>query len=203
MRGPVRGRGLLVVAAFALLLLLGCGVSTQSQPVPLPVLPTPAPASARYEQNGSTITVYFVQFGRLAPVTRPAPDTLPQTALRLLVDGPDTVEAAMGLETTLVPQQLGAVAGNRGPLTVEAGPEFTSIAGDNQLLAVAQLVWTATSNAPNRLVRIRVGGKPIEVPTDKGLSRLPVGRDDYTTVAPVEEPPNPGSASPTPTATPS
>ena len=193
----------LLAAVSFVVLLPGCGVSTQSQPVPLPVESTPVQASTPSKQNGATVTVYFVRFGRLAPATRAAPDSLPQTGLRLLVDGPDTAEAAMGLETALVPQELRTAAEDRGPLTVEAGPEFTSIAGDNQLLAVAQLVWTATDHAPTSLVRIQVGGKPIEVPTDDGLSRLPVGRDDYTTVAPVEEPPTPDGNSPTPTATPS
>ncbi|CAA9293655.1 MAG: Sporulation and spore germination [uncultured Friedmanniella sp.] len=202
MRRRYRGLRLLAIVSF-LFLLLGCGVSSQSQPVPLPTQPTPVVASAPVGRNGYTVTVYFVQFGRLAPVARSAPDTFPQTALRLLVDGPDTTEAAMGLETALVPQELGTVTGDRGPMTVEAGPEFTSIAGDNQLLAVAQLVWTATVSSPNSLVRIQVGGKPIEVPTDNGLSRLPVGRDDYMTVAPVEGPRAPATDSPAPTATPS
>ena len=211
------GRGLLATTSLAALL-LGCGVNSQSHPVPLPLQPTPVLASARSDQNGYTVTVYFVQFGRLAPVTRPAPDRSPQTALRLLADGPETVEATMGLETALVPQQLTTVPNGRGPLTVEAGREFTSIVGDNQLLAAAQLVWTATSDTPDRLVRIRVEGKPLEVPTDDGLSRLPVGRADYATVAPVETsrtsspdsptptkptPDSPASSSPTPTATPS
>ncbi len=108
----------------------------------------------------------------------------------------------MGLETALAPQQLSTVSGNRRPLTVEATREFTSIAGDNQLLAAAQLVWTATGRDPHSLVRITVDGKPLEVPTDHGLSRLAVGRDDYATVRPVEEPQSPDAHSPAPTAAP-
>lgn len=186
-----------------LVLLLGCGVRSQDAPVPLPVQVTSAAPSAQSEPNGFAVTVYFVQFGRLAPASRPAPDTAPQTALRLLVDGPSSAEAAMGLETALVPQEFRTVSGTRGALTLEAGPEFASIAGDDQLLAVAQLVWTATDHAPSDLVRIIVRGKPIEIPTDDGLSRLPVGRADYSTVAPVDGPRPPDSNSPTPTATPS
>lgn len=184
------------------LLLIGCGVSPQSGPVPLPVQPSAPRSATRSEPNGYAVTVYFVQFGRLAPVSRPAPDTEPQTALRLLVAGPDAVEVAMGLETALVPQQLSAAASERATLAVDAGAEFTSIAGDNQLLAVAQLVWTATSSAPHSAVRITVAGKPIEVPTDRGLSRLPVGRDDFEAVAPVGDRPQ-GAGRPTPSATPS
>lgn len=199
MTGPGRRAGLLAAASLTVLL-LGCGVSAQSQPVALPRQDTPLPSSARAEQNSAAVTVYFVQFGRLAPVTRPAPDLSPGTALRLLVDGPDTVEAVLGLETALVPQGLSIVSTTAGPLTVEAGPEFTSIAGDNQLLAMAQLVWTVTSSNPADRVRVTVSGKPIEVPTDDGLSRLPVGRDDYATVAPVVEV---RPSAPTPTASPS
>jgi len=191
------------LASLAVLLLLGCGVSSQDAPVPLPVQATSTAPPAESEANGSTVTVYFVQLGRLAPVTRPAPDTTPRTALRLLVEGPTSGEAAAGLETALVPQQFSAVPDERSALTVEAGPEFASITGDDQLLAVAQLVWTATTDAPGERVRIAVEGRPIEVPTDDGLSRLPVGREDYTTVAPLVRPVTPGAGSPNPTATPS
>lgn len=202
MTGPHRGWRRLA-ATGGTLVLLGCGLSSQSQPVPLPVQQTPASSSVPTRENGYSVTVYFVQFGRLAPVSRSAPDTSPETALRLLVEGPDAVEAATGLETALVPQRLSSVVAGRGPLTVEAGPEFTSIAGDNQLLAVAQLVWTVTGPAPRALVRITVEGKPIEVPTDDGLSRLPVGRDDYRDVAPTERSGPPTAGPPTPTASPS
>lgn len=202
MKGRSR-RPLGLVAPLVVLTLLGCGVSDQNAPVPLPLQSTSAAPSTPPESNAASVTVYFVQFGRLAPVNRPAPDTTPETALRLLVDGPSRVEAAAGLETALVPQEFGMEPGARGTLTVEAGPEFASIAGDNQLLAVAQLVWTATNHSPRDLVRITVGGQPIEVPTDDGLSRLPVGRRDYATVAPVDEPGAPGRIRPTPAATPS
>jgi spore germination protein GerM len=197
-----RGRWLLTTATLAVLL-VGCGVRAQDAPVPLPVLSQPAPASSPSASNGHTVTVYFVHFGRLAPVTRPAPDTLPRTALRVLVAGPDAAEAAVGLETALLPQELDASAGVRGALTVEAGPELTGITGDDQLLAVAQLVWTATAHAPTRRVRIMVEGRTIEVPTDDGLSRLPVGRDDYRTVAPLETTGTPRPSSPAPSSTPS
>ena len=202
MNGP-RRRWRRLAATSAALVLLGCGVNSQSQPVPLPVQQTPATSPAPTQRNGYSVTVYFVQFGRLSPVSRPAPDTSPQTALQLLVEGPDAVEAATGLETALVPQRLSNVVAGRGPLNVEVGPEFTSIAGDNQLLAVAQLVWTVTGPAPTALVRITIEGKPIEVPTDDGLSRLPVGRDDYRDVAPTDPSPTPPATPPTPTASPS
>lgn len=200
--GLEHGRRLLLVGWLSVLL-LGCGVSSQSQPIPLPVQVSSIPPTARAERNAYSITVYFVQFGRLAPVSLPAPDSSTLTALRLLVEGPNATEAAMGLETALVPQHLDVVADSRTPLTVEASREFTSIAGDNQLLAAAQLVWTATNNSPNTLVRITVEGKPIEVPTDDGLSRLAVGRGDYTTVAPAEQPRTSTPSAAEPTSTPS
>ena len=76
--------------------------------------------------------------------------------------------------------------------------DFTSIAGDAQLLATAQLVWTITDSAPDVSVRITVDGRPIEVPTDAGLSRLPVRRSDYASVAPAEvRTPGAGTSSPT------
>lgn len=192
-----------LTAALLTVLTLSCGVSPQSRPVPLPVQVRPTPTSAQTGQNGYAVTVYFVQFGRLAPVSRAAPDTSVATALRLLVDGPDSVEAALGLETALVPQGLSISSGGQKPLTVDVGPEFTSIAGDNQLLAMAQLVWTVTESAPRDLVRISVDNQPIEVTTDDGLSRLPVGREDYASVAQVVQPSSPSMLTLDPTASPS
>lgn len=202
MRTPRHRPRLLLVGVLATLL-LGCGVSTQTEPVPLPVQPSPSASPAPTESNASSVTVYFVRAGRLAAVDLPAPDDSVETALRLLVEGPNASEAAVGFETALVPQRIEVGPDRRLPLTVDVSPEFTSIAGDDQLLAAAQLVWTATSNAPDAPVRIRVEGETIELPTDEGLSRLPVGRVNYRTVAPGEDEATSGPQSAEPTSEPS
>lgn len=171
----------------------GCGVDVQKRPVPVDVA-VPSPQSTVTPQDrGFLVTVYFVRDGRLVPVTRPAPDTSIATALELLVAGPNATEAATGLQTALVPQELTAKTAGDRAVTVTATRDFTGIAGDNQLLATAQLVWSVTENARSDWVRITVSGEAIGVPTDNGLVRRPVERGDYTSVAP----PNPPSA-PTP-----
>ena len=188
MRGltrPLRGWPAIGLA-FALL--VGCGVTDQTGPVPVEVNQSPRVAASSPEDGGFSVKVYFSRDGRLEPVTRAAPDTSAATALALLVAGPDGAEVASGLQTALAPQQLTATRTRNRTITVTATQEFTSISGDLQLLATAQVVWTVTGNAPGDQVQITVNGRAIQVPTDNGLIRRPVRRGDYMSVAPQTQP---------------
>lgn len=196
--GVGRAGQVVVLGALLISVLLGsCGVSVQDEPVPVRPVPTSsAPATTPPPQGDEEMSVYFVREGRLTAVPRTALDRSPPTVLRLLLAGPDVTEASAGLQTALSPQSLLPRTATASELTIEATRDFTSIAGDNQLLGVAQLVWTVTEDAPARGVRVVVEGKYIELPTDQGLTRFAVRRDDYTSVAP-EPPSTPASGSPT------
>lgn len=191
-------RLIMVLATALAMLLSGCGLGPQDEPEGLDVRPrTRDGGSATPTDARTTTEVYFIRGDRLAPVPRPVPQIDEDIALRLLIAGPTMAEAASDIRTALSPQPL-AVAGYRDPGTVyvTATPALTRISGSNQLLALGQLVWTLTEVPGITAVRIVVEGRPIEVPTDTGLSRAPVDREDYTSVSPAESSVAHGTAPP-------
>jgi hypothetical protein len=71
---------------------------------------------------------------------------------------------------------------------VAFGAEFTALTGRRQLLAAAQVVWTATAAPGVERVRLVLDGRPLSTPTDRGLTRSAVDRDDYRSVSPTAAP---------------
>ncbi|PPK92924.1 sporulation and spore germination protein [Kineococcus xinjiangensis] len=165
-----------------------CGIPPQERPVPLPRQSAPdLPTVGEPRRGAMVMSAYFVRDGRLVPVRRELAEATPQAALEALVAGPTGAEAASGIRTALAPQRLEVLARDGvSPETVvvQADGELASVSGGDQLLAVAQLVWTATELPATRRVRVVVDGAAVEVPTDAGLARTAVGREDYDTVAP-------------------
>lgn len=185
-----RGRALLIGVALAL---ASCGVDPQAEPEDVEIAPVPSSPATPTETNaGPTVVLWFMSGDRLEPVRRAAAGTGPATALDLLAEGPTPQEAADGLSTALfTPQPLAVVDGQQtdSTLTVAVSPAFVNVSGDNQLPAVAQVVWTATEFPGVEQVRFTTEDGPLEVPTDEGLTDDPVDRDDYASVAPAEEAP--------------
>ena len=181
--------------------LAACGVEPQAEPEDVSIAPVlTTPASPTRTSAGPTVVLWFLEGDRLAPVRRAASGTGPATALDLLADGPTPEESADGLSTALfTPQPLAVVDGRQSDstLTVAVSPAFVNVSGDNQLRAVAQVVWTATEFAGVEEVRFVSEDGPLEVPTDEGLTDDPVEREDYSSLAPEEG----ASGSPTGAAT--
>jgi hypothetical protein len=197
-----------VVIIGALLVLAGCGVEPQAQPEPLVVqAPPAAEPSGEPGPDGPLVTVFFVRGTELAPVARPAAGSDATAAMDQLTTGPTRPEVLSGLRTALAPQSLAVDEGLPGGLTsVSVTRDFTAVTGANQLLAVAQVVWTLTDLPETTEVRFLADGVPVEVPTDEGLTDQPVERDDYQSVAPPASMSPAGPAAPptgngTPTAT--
>ncbi|MGY2066122.1 GerMN domain-containing protein [Blastococcus sp. SYSU DS0619] len=170
-----------------LALLTGCGVEPQESPEVLTIpVPEVSAAGQRTEANGPALTVYFVRGTTLAAVERATPLADAPSALDRLVQGPTRVEVIGGLRTALAPQSLLVDEGVPGGITsVSVTREFTGITGGNQLLAVAQVVWTLTDLPGTTQVRFLADGVPVEVPTDSGLTEQPVSRDHFRSVAPA------------------
>jgi spore germination protein GerM len=171
----------------ALVALTACGVDTQAAPEDVDVAPVPSsPATPSETGAGPQVVLWFLRDGRLEPVRREAPGSGPATALTLLSEGPTAEEVTEGLTTALTPQPLAVVDGRQTDttVTVAVSPAFTSVSGENQLRAVAQVVWTATEFAGVEQVRFTTEDGALEVPTDDGLTDEPVDRDDYASVAP-------------------
>lgn len=179
-------------AALALLcglvLMAGCGVEPQSSPQPL-TLPSPqlSQPGQRSGDVGIELTVYFVRGAALAPAQRRVDLLSPAASLDALIAGPTRAEVIAGLRTALAPQALTVDVGLPGGITsVAVTTEFTGVTGANQLLAVAQVVWTLTGVEGTQQVRFLLDGAPVEVPTDTGLTDAPVGRDDFDSVTPAQ-----------------
>jgi hypothetical protein len=138
-----------------------------------PFLP---PVSGTDEER---VSLCFVGDGVLAIV---------ESALEPPVDLSDVVIAlaeppdAESLRTALGdPQLVADVELNAGVARVDLLPAITTLGGEDQLLAVAQLVCTLTERPGIGLVTFTLEGAPIDVPTGDGsLTSEPVSRDDYT-----------------------
>ncbi len=191
-----------VLALVALAVLAGCGLDAQPgpEPVSIPQASTPE-LGATAAPDGPRVAVWFVRGSRLEAAERPVERPDVDAALAALVAGPTRSEVVDGLRTALSPQSLtpDRPVSTDAVVTIAVSREFTEVAGGNQLLATAQVVFTVTELPGVEAVRVTADGSPVEVPTDEGLSAEPVGREDYASVAaPDRSPPPTPSPSPTP-----
>ena len=179
------------VALTCVLLLSACGVRSQDKPEPLPadVLPSELQPSAASSAPPSpsptttTVPVYLVQDGRLVRVDRPAGRRAVQDALAALTAG----EARGSQRSAVPPGTVVERLSRRGDLlSIELSAQFGQVRGRDQLLAVAQIVWTATEFPPVREVDLLVDGRRIELPVEQGeVSSGPARREDYRSVGPA------------------
>jgi spore germination protein GerM len=179
------------VAAAALA--AGCGLPTSGHiermdpsAVPFGLLRTAPPGTPAPAPRGPVTDVYFVQGERLVTAARRVVgENIPAEAVRLLLAGPTTTEAARGL-TSDVPAQTRLISLDlSGPVaTVDLSSEFGTVGGSDQVLAVAQIVYTLTASRYIDAVRFAINGKPTEVPDGSGsLAGTPRTRRDYPRLA--------------------
>ncbi|WP_337061061.1 GerMN domain-containing protein [Kineococcus sp. G2] len=198
----MRNRCALFLTGALVASLASCGVRAQDEPttVALPVVTSPSrtgPSSGVF-----VLQTYFVRGGDLVAVERRTATATPQTALDQLLAGPRRSEVLDDVRTAVAPQELTATPEPDGEVVVAAGRDFANVGGANQLLAVAQLVWTLTELPGVKGVSFTVEGRPVEVPTDDGLTSAPVQREDYASVAPPDLPTPTSPAVPTPSGSP-
>ena len=181
-----------VALVVACLVLGACGVRSQDGPEQLPpdVLPSElrpsaaAPAAASARPTATTVPVYLVEGERLVRVDRPARRRAVQDALDALL----TAGEARGSQRSAVPPGTVVERLSRRDdlLSIELSAQFGQVRGPDQVLAVAQVVWTATEFPPVREVDVLVDGRRIELPVEQGeVSAGPAGRDDYRSVGPL------------------
>jgi Sporulation and spore germination len=171
--------------------------STTDEPTP-PVTQPPVPTQP--------ITLYFVRGDSLVPVTRElrSPPDLP-SVLASLVGGPNPVEDADGLRSTLPIGAVVRVFPERGVATVDLKPGlFDEVLPDEQVLAFAQLVLTLSAQPGIGQVRFTMGGQPVQAQKGDGSLapvNVPLTFEDYETLIEGYEPPPTTSTTTTTTTT--
>jgi spore germination protein GerM len=176
--------GLLVVTVAAL---GGCAIPDQRTPVAIRTSATTTSSSTTLAgEPARTVTaVFLVHAGRLVTVERRTRPDLDAVITHLL-SGPTTAELSRGL-TTAIPTgttlESASVTGTTAALAFNNA--LGSISGQEQLLAFAQIVVTATARSGVDRVQIAIGGQVVNAPLADGtLAQRPVGRADYATFLP-------------------
>ncbi|MHB1709943.1 MAG: GerMN domain-containing protein [Acidimicrobiales bacterium] len=133
--------------------------------------------------------VYLVAASQhVAPVLRnvPIPADLTQV-LGALLEGPTASETAAGLQSFLVgrPSDVHAVTFG-GIVTVDFSTNPVQVVGPDQILAIAQVVFTAMAQPGVTGVTFEIGGTAVQVPTAGGQQVPgPVTDATYAPQAPV------------------
>jgi spore germination protein GerM len=147
--------------------------------------PEAVPKEAAADEVGDA-TVFLVDAdGRLAPVARANAHSA-AAALAALLQGPRETESAIGLRTAIpVGTNLRTTTVRTGTARIDLAEDFTNIVGSEQILALAQLVYTATVVPGVERVELAIDGELINVTrADGSLAEGPVTRADYAAVGP-------------------
>lgn len=187
-------RHLVIATTLAAVLVAACGVPTEQSPQALPAKNVPFQLLAPTAEATSTtvpspskattrLSIYLADAdGKLVPVRRQveAPATITKSVGTLL-RGPTAEEAdrwhtAITSDTKL----LHADPPIDGLVTLDLSRHMLDITGRQQILALAQVVYTATSLADVDRVLFRFDGTAKEVPNGDGkLTASPLGRLSY------------------------
>jgi len=196
---------LAVVLLGAAIVLGACGVPTGGGPhaisrsqVPFRLLTTAPPTTTTTAPalDDVPVTVFFVSQPdeHLVPAQRAVPTSFSlRTVVDALLTGPTTVERTEGFHSALSPgvKLLRTKPARPTPsasiVTLDFNQAFGQISGTQQVLAVAQIVYTVTAELGTGVgVQFQIDGTDIDVPTDTGAeSSGPVLRKQYQSVAPL------------------
>lgn len=197
--GPRRGRwrSLAAVAGVGTLAfaLASCGIPSSKSASPIPtsaipervVAPNPPPTSPATQSGLVKMDIYFTTTQIfVVPVPRYLPPHASlTTVIATLLAGPSSAERAKGIDTALGPSVLlvsSHAAGN--VVTVNFGGAFGQLSGFQEVLGVAQVVFTvAAVLSPSTGVLFEIDDVPLDVPLSNGaLVAGPVRLEDYTTL---------------------
>lgn len=169
-------------AVMSVFLLAGCGVPTDREPrplakddVPFGLLDATSTTTTTVATPATTapVEIFLVAGDRLVPVARhvAAPPS-PATTLARLLDGPTREERASGLRTAIAAEaEVEVVTAKAGTVRLDLDQSFAELEGREQVLALAQVVFTATGLQDVDGVVFTLAGKPVEVPTADGTLR--------------------------------
>jgi spore germination protein GerM len=187
-------RALAALAVATTILLLGsCGVPSRDhadpadpEDVPFGLLDEETSSEAA-QRAGSPVDVYFYDATseRLVRVALTTDDAALDTVLRLL-QAPGGSGLPVGNPLGDVDVVVAAEVA-RGRATVDLAESFRDLAGTDQRVSLAELVYTATGRPGVGQVSFTLDGQPIEVPRGDGsLTSEPLTRSDYPELAPAD-----------------
>ena len=194
MRRRRRALGVLGAVLVGGLALSACGIPTQPSASPISGsqsqarLPPRTPVSPCTKSGCVSVDVFFVtRTAHLAPVGRVVPrDAELDTVIRSLLGGPTAPEQADGITTVLGPaiQLLSATVTNKTKTaTLDFNADFEALSGTQEVLGVAQVVYTVTAFMPDAAVTFEIAGFPIEVPVGTGaLATTAVHESQYASL---------------------
>lgn len=168
---------------------LSCGIPQDRNPDIVPggaIGPAlgPPPAAALPAPAGQGVTVFFVRADQLVPAGRTAVRSDLESVLQSLLSGPSEQELAAGLRTAIPgPSDVRLVRIEGATAHVDLASPFVAIGGREQILALAQVVLTATSVAGVTDVRFTLEDQLVDVPRGDGtLSSGPLTTRDYASL---------------------
>lgn len=184
-----------VVAAVLALLVAACGVPSDRGPRDIPsdeVLyslldPSTTTAAPQAPEQTATTLVYLIgPSNLLAPVQRSVVSPLTvDSAIASLIQGATAQEQAQGLRSAI--NQQTAVLGSEvtdGVARIDVSSAFSGIGAQEQILALAQLVYTATEIEGISAVQVLLDSATVEVPRSDGtLTSSPLTRADYASLS--------------------
>jgi len=165
------------------IVLAGCGVPIESEPEILVLeFDDPPPVNEPLVEDLAAVSMYLVREERLVHVTRDLPTSSDlEDVLDSLLGGVSLPEERANLRTS-IPNgtQLLGLEQEGALLRIDLSREFASVGGEEEILAVAQIVLTTTASDSIDLVTFRLDGVPTDVPVASGaLSVEPVAAQDY------------------------
>lgn len=185
-RSVVAGAVALACAAAA------CGVPLDAEPrltppddVPYDLLASTTTTLVAAVDQGDETSICLAINSSVLSVGRDRSGQPPlNTLLQLVVAGPTEGEATLGLRSAIpTADMVTTVVAEGGTAQVQLGATFAELPGDQQLLALAQITCTLTTQPEVDRVSFTLAGKEIEVPlADGSLVSRPVTRADYRTL---------------------
>lgn len=169
--------GLLVVAT-------ACGIPIQSEPELL-TIEVEAPPSIEEPtlEDLTAVSMYLVRDEGLVHVTRDLSSSVDlEGVIASLLEGVTPPEERSSLRTSIPAGTKVWESTTEGSLLrLNLSGEFAAVGGEEELLAVAQIVLTATSFEGIESVAFELDGVPTDVPVASGaLSQQPVTAEHYS-----------------------
>lgn len=166
--------------------IVACGIPIDAEPEEVtvdvdgsPEAPGPTPGDL------VAVTMYLVSDETLVRVTRDLPDAADlETILESLLAGVTEPEERSNLRSSIpAGTEMIDLELDQNVARIDLSNEFAAVGGEEETLAVAQIVLTATSVDGIDLVAFQLEGVPTDAPVANGaLSIEPVEASDYASL---------------------